>query len=272
MAGELTALERRLDVLSAGAALESDGDYIDALTRLIDAEAAKDAEAIDAAVVGDALDALLCFAGENADAIAKHAAENVREFIETDRSLTDANASTKRRVSRKTVAALAAAAVIASLAAAAFGGGFGVLDMTKREWSELTPETKFVAGSLEISKSVESREYDDLATLIAAEDIGNVKAPAGFMSSAARMIVFADRRVILANLFVPTGASADLEIDVPAPYGKLENTVKLAGFDVVVSEYDGVWQGEWIKDGAWYCLKTNGEDALRAFIAAFSNN
>ena len=265
MTGELTALERRLETLPGGARLETDGDFADALGRLIDSEAAKDAEALDAALLGEALDALLCFAAKDAEAIAERAAANARAFIEERRA--------KRRVSWKKAAVFAAAAaLVASLAAVALGNGFGILDMTKREWNELTPDSKFIAGELEIAKAVGNRAYDDLSLLLAAEGFENVTAPRGVTSSGARVIEFVDCRDILTTLRAADGKTAELEIVTPARYGELKNTTRIAAFDVVVSNYDGVWQGEWIENGAWYCLQTDGEAALHSFIAAFAEN
>lgn len=289
MTKELTVLEGRLDRLSSGTRIESDRDFVRALEKLIDGESEKSADEVDAGLVSEALDAVLCFEGKDGEELSRRAASKRQAFLASRKAYRrgsqtitapaqtgergSAPRTSPRRLSRRAIIPLAAALVIVmSLTFVAIGGGFGLLGISNHEWKGISPETKAVYGDREIQKSYAARGYDDLTALLSDEGISGVTLPKGVTVEEPLVVEYADRREITAKLTDGGGAHALMEIDAPSPYEINGDTTKIAGFDVLVSSYDGSWQGEWTKDGVWYMVKTDGESALYSFIAAFAED
>ena len=274
MTGELTRLERRIEAFGAGKSPESDRDFRRALASVIDAEASKDAAKIDAALLAEALDTLLAFSGEDAGSVGERAREDKDAFLSALRreDPDESEARTPRRgVKWRLLIPIAAALVaLASLAAATLAGGWRVADLTNDQWKSVEHGEKIAENGVEIDKAIGARGYDELEKLIADEGADGVIAPKGVEIAEPLAVRYGDRLEITAELTLAAGETAHLEIDTPTPYNIEAPTTPIAGFDVLVSHYDDVWQGEWIADGVWYMVKTANESALEAFIAAFA--
>ena len=274
MTRELTPLELRIENSSAGKT--SDDDIVRAICGVIAGEEEKPFDDVDVTLLAEALDAALAFGGESPEEIASKAEQKKRDLIAEARiNLRTPDADTKvRRTTRsvrwKVIIPIAAAiAIISSFAAVSIATGRSIADMTNYLWQTIVPGAKIEVGDAVIEKSVGARGYGEFAELLAAEGVEGVLIPVGVEIADPLVVEYGEYREITAALSAD-GVTAELEIDTPSPYEIAVATSEIAGFDVLVSEYDGTWQGEWIADGAWYMVKTNSETALHSFIAAFA--
>ena len=264
MTAEMTPLEIRLEASAAG--IKNESDIARAILGVIEDEETKPADGISVALLKEALDAALAFAGESPERVANLAASRRSAFLAETRG----NRKRGRGVRLKILIPIAAAlAILSSFAVVSIATGRSIADMTNYLWQTIVPGERIDGGDVVIEKAVGARGYDEFSGLLSAEGIEDVKIPVGVEIADPLVVEYGEYREITASL-TANGASAELEIDAPSPYEIAVPTRRISGFDVLVSSYDGVWQGEWIADGNWYMVKTDSENALHAFIAAFA--
>ena len=256
MTAEMTPLEIRLEASAAG--IKNESDIARAILGVIEDEETKPADGISVALLKEALDAALAFAGESPERVANLAASRRSAFLAETRG--------NRKRGRGVRLALA---ILSSFAVVSIATGRSIADMTNYLWQTIVPGERIDGGDVVIEKAVGARGYDEFSGLLSAEGIEDVKIPVGVEIADPLVVEYGEYREITASL-TANGASAELEIDAPSPYEIAVPTRRISGFDVLVSSYDGVWQGEWIADGNWYMVKTDSENALHAFIAAFA--
>ena len=267
------------DTKHLDAVLERERDVKDAaslaqlLYGVVDGELAKD-DADGELVFGAA--ELLAYLGGDSEAESEAGVARIRETVaartaEREGKLIRMRGEAKTRGVRwKLIVPIAAAIVLlASLAAVTFAGGGRILDWTNDDWKSVEPGEKLVDGSYEAEKAKDHREYGEFEALLAAEGVDGVLAPKDGEVADVLVIEFGEYRRITAKVTDESGRVYDYEAQCPSQTETINaELTKVGGFDVSLSNYDGVYQAEFIWDGVRYIIGTDDPDALTAFVAS----
>ena len=284
-------LTKRLSAYERTAVITDDRSLLAALRELIAAEEEK--TDCDWDFVAEATDAILSLEGEDVDSFeatdADAAAFRASVQSEADRAEMIANEAfgdvERRAVIRRDVASAKptkkikwiiplAAALTALLIGGAIAGAYylDIFSMDSDTYKSLPVGTVITDGNDEVYKSDARTSVPEYSALAGDEKYASLLIPSPLPDgwSVKRVVTDTLAKASLVETYLEAGEGRTARIKAQLGLGiRLElPTEKIGAYDVFVSEYDGVTQGEFTVGEDYYLVQASDRAALEAIIGS----
>ena len=274
-------LDAKLKQYEKSAPITSDPELSAALRSILAAEEQKDFDERDYDMISELTDEILTLGGTDVDsfeATSEDAAAFRRKAEKRSAQNAESAGSTaRRRTSGRVRWIVPIAAIVAALAvgaAVASSFGLNVLEMASDLYNSLVVGERYSSGDEQLEKTDEGRAFDNYDGLFASDDMGAVDSasllvPASLPDGWEIAGVSADR-LTDCELVVTTLSHGEKSARIEARLGldrqAAPGTEPIGAYAVLVSEYDGICQGEFSVGKDYYLIQAPDRETLTAII------
>ena len=269
-----SAIESKLIQYEKRSPISNDREFAAALRAILDAEEQKDFGERDYDMIAELTDAILTLEGEDADSFEATAADAAAFRREAEERAAANGGEAPKRTGRRVKWIVPIAAILAALAVgAAIASSFGlnVFEMASGLYNSLVIGERYSSGGEELEKTDARRIYESYEEFFASGDGDALLIPASLPEGWEIAGVSADRLTdcTLVETSLSRGGEealirAQLGLDRPISVG----TEPIGAYDVFVSEYDGICQGEFSVGKDYYLIKAPDRETLTAIIGS----
>ncbi len=248
-----------------------DAELLKALDEIIDAELLKSAEKRDSELVDEAIQLSLYLQNKDVSAINSYADGVAEQFLKSlPQNGRQANRNRKAKcVKLKRLIPVAAVVVLlvsGSLIADAFG--FSVISLTKQALMNMKEKQTYKEGNVEIVLTDDTQVFNSVDDFKKANLFPSAVLPYEFLSNhPVKTITVYDYGDVTEAAF--TFKDKELYISVTKGKSVTNNsahTTEIGNFNVVLSNYDGIFQGEFQYNNYLYLANAPTEETMREMI------
>lgn len=268
-----TKLENKLLQYEKSTPISNDEELIKAIESIIRDEESVPPEERDFDLIDEAVDALL--------SLRKVDIEQLEECAEkiTDKCLYEVqtkDVDDVKKIKRKSVrlkwiipiAALLSLLIVGSMVAYAFG--FDVISMTKEAFTQLAEKVNYKNDNKELIITEDFQTFNSIQQLLDSDDYSNLlltsELDQNYHVEFIEVNDFGSYKDIIVRM-ESDGDTYKIYIDTPGTrdFPNLQPQ-KIGKFDVYISEYDDVHQGEFVYNGGLYTIVTSSYENLKKII------
>ena len=255
--------------------IRTDSALVRALGMIRDRELKKRGSECDVGLIEEATSELLVLNGEDPEEVRSYAKRRAEDnLLKLRAAFSDRVAVGRRSVARRVLPAVAAvAALLVAAVLTCYALGLDVFTMTADFFSSLTNKQVYRdgEGSVEIVKTDDAERFGALSAALDAYPVDGALCSPLFddpeLVEYVDSVDYGTHRQI--RVVMKAGAVREYEITYPSPAESLPSANRrIGGIDACVSSYDGIFQAEWISDGALYVLTADSENELVSAIGS----
>lgn len=251
--------------------VNNDSELLKALDEIIEEELAKAEEERDFDLVDEAIQLSLYLQNKDVDAINAYASEIADSFCKNVLDDNRKKTENKRRKSVKLrwlIPIAAAISILVSGSLIAYAFGFDVISLTKEALMNMKEKQRYKEGNVEIVMTSDTQVFETVEDFEEANLFPSVVLPHDFFAEhPIKMITVYDYGDETEATFTFKDKQLYLSVTSGERFSDIQsNTINIGGFDVVVTDYEGIFQGEFQHDKYSYLVNAPSVGTLTEII------
>ena len=244
---------------------ESDAQALRKLTLILKTEQEKPDGARDEALIDDCIRQIAEIKGVRSS----FSPEEVRERIADAQNTVRRKKTASARFLRWVIPAAVVVSLLTAVVSASISG-LRMADLTERLFKSLTPGVVYHDGDVDLVIATETRTYSSLEELADATDHA-LLLPFGLEEELRDIEITVDvfdSSQTSRLKFTYRDSPCDLMIDYPGETNSIRTKAVVGGWEVALSEFNGMEQAEWVYQNDVYLVRANTVETLDAILSS----